>query len=418
MNVSLAAANPSPDPNLLSGYLQQVGAVALLSPEEEIEAAQQIEDAKRALLAVIVDCPAALGVLATVRDALRSGRLSVRRVTLRTGSGAGETLGADDVADAIDRLLRIHRRRTRARTSKSTTSHRRMLTILSDLALEPQLLDELVGRVAGDAAEASPQQGRVLGAAHRRLLAARQRLIETNLRLVIHVARKYARYGLPLADLVQEGNLGLMRAADKFDHRRGRFSTYATWWIRQSVTRAVAEQPRTIRLPVHLVELRRKLHREGSRLRQLLGRDPTHDEIASSAKLPREKVSQALDAASAPVSLQAPVGVDGSVGLEVVIADPRAEDPLRAAAGADLNRQARRALATLSHREERVLRLRYGIGERSDLTLEEIGRQLNVTRERIRQIEVNALGKLRRWALTKPGFEDLSRPLASSVAVG
>jgi RNA polymerase primary sigma factor len=224
---------------------------------------------------------------------------------------------------------------------------------------------------------------------------AKQRFIQSNLRLVVSIAKRYQSSGLPLIDLVQEGNLGLMRAVDKFDHRKGfKFSTYATWWIRQAVTRAIADKGRTIRVPVHMVETVSQVQRSAGHLLRTLGREPTVREIAAETGLPPDKVAEAQRVAPDPVSLFSDVGED-EAELVDFLADPTAAAPAEAAVAAMELRELREVLTTLSVREQRVLELRFGLSGDRPQTLDEVGREFQVTRERVRQIEAKALSKLR-----------------------
>jgi len=278
--------------------------------------------------------------------------------------------------------------RTDITEERATVLHQDICSVLNQVSLRNSILKGGVEDLR--AITQGVDQGR------RSADFAKRELVRANLRLVVSIAKKYTNRGLQFLDLIQEGNIGLMKAVDKFEYRRGyKFSTYATWWIRQAITRAIADQARTIRIPVHMIETINKLIRTSRYLVQEMGKEPSPEEIAEKMEIPIDKVRRVLKIAKEPISLETPIGEEEDSHLGDFIEDKKFSIPSEAAIDFSLAEQTRKILATLTPREEKVLRMRFGIGEKSDHTLEEVGKDFTVTRERIRQIEAKALRKLR-----------------------
>jgi len=406
--------------NVVWAYLKDMGHATLLTSDEEYQIQKKIEEAEKKAKNILFDLPQAVNELLEIGQQLKEETVNIvdvinnideinytqkdeEKYTKRTVSSINAIKRLDEKKEGIKKKLPGTDKRSRKKLADDLQRiEDKKEEALLNLRLNKKILVEIIRKIAQQMKSANDSEARIvrrklteLSEIENGLKIVRNRLVQANLRLVITIAKKYLNRGLSFPDLIQEGNMGLMKAAEKYDYQKGyKFSTYSTWWIRQAITRSIADCARTIRIPVHILEAKNKITRATVALYQELGKKPNLEEISFKAGLPLEKVRKIMNVSTGTVSIETPIGDDESK-LGDFIADPKASSPFMEFVGISLREEIDKALSTLTPREEKVIRMRLGIGEKTDFTLEEVGDVFGLTRERIRQIEAKALRKLK-----------------------
>ncbi len=411
--------SPERGDNIIWTYLKDIGHVSLLTSDEEYQIAKKIEEGERRAKNILFELPEAVDELLEIARQLKDDTVNIldviNNIDEMNYTQKDEDKYKKKTISAINSIKSLHDKKediTRRLVGTQGTDRAELAAelkkvndkteeILLNLRLNKKIIVEIIRKIARPvrfmddrAARVVKQKLMALSEIDNSLKIVKNRLVQANLRLVINISKKYLNRGLPFLDLIQEGNMGLMKAAEKYDYQKGyKFSTYSTWWIRQAITRAIADYARTIRVPVHILETMNKISKATVTLFQELGRKPNIEEISVKAGLPVEKVRKVMKVSNGTVSIETPVGDDESK-LGDFIADPKASSPFTEFVGTALKEEIDKVLSTLTPREEKVVRMRLGIGEKTDFTLEEVGDVFGLTRERIRQIEAKALRKL------------------------
>ncbi len=405
--------------NIIWAYLKDIGHVALLTSDEEYRIAKKIEEGDKKAKNILFGLPQAVNELLEIGQQLKEETVNIvdvinnidemkctqkdeEKYKKKTISSINTIKSLHEKKEGIKKILPGTDKPGRKELAKDLQRiEDKTEEILLNLKLNKKILVEIIRKIAQQMKFMNDGEARIvrrklmeLSEIENGLRIVRNRLVQANLRLVINIAKRYLNRGLSFLDLIQEGNMGLMKAAEKYDYQKGyKFSTYSTWWIRQAITRAIADCARTIRVPVHILETKNKISKATIALFQELGKEPNLEEISIKAGLPLEKVRKIMKISSGPVSIETPIGDDESK-LGDFIADPKASSPFLEFVGISLKEEIDKVLSTLTPREEKVIRMRLGIGEKTDYTLEEVGDVFGLTRERIRQIEAKALRKL------------------------